>query len=67
MNLDFGIIPKYLPMFFRSIGVTMQVTLLSLLVGFVLAIPLTLCKISRSRILRGFAQFYSNNLKGAIQ
>ena len=67
MNLDFSVIPKYMPLVFKSFGMTLQITGLSLLLGFVIAIPLTLCKISRSRVLRGIAYFYTSIFRGVPQ
>lgn len=52
MLLDFGMMGKYMPYLFRSLQVTLQLTAASLLLGILLAIPLSLIKLSRFRAVR---------------
>ena len=48
MNLDFSIIPKYTGYLLTATGVTIKVTLLALVFGFLLAVPLAFMKISHA-------------------
>ena len=56
MNLDFSIIPKYTGYLLTATGVTIKVTLLALVFGFLLAVPLAFMKINI--IIRGIKQSY---------
>ena len=60
MQLDFGMMTKYMPYFFRSLGVTLQLTAASLLLGIVISIPLSLIKLSRYRAVRAIGTFYTS-------
>ncbi|WP_138160613.1 amino acid ABC transporter permease [Peptoniphilus catoniae] len=62
--MDFSSMTQYLPLYYRSIGVTLLATLLSLLLGFIIAIPLTLCKISNNKFFNGFAKVYTSIFRG---
>ncbi len=64
MRLDFSIIVRYLPMFGEGLLVTLKVTFCSLLLGLLLSIPLSLCKISNVRVLQMFAAFYTSIFRG---
>ncbi|MDO4483336.1 MAG: amino acid ABC transporter permease [Clostridia bacterium] len=64
MKLDFSILIKYIPNFASALLVTVEVTICSLVLALLLSIPLSLCKISRSRILQGFATFYTSIFRG---
>lgn len=64
MQLDFSIIAGYLPMFGEGLLVTLKVTFSSLLLGLLLSIPLSLCKISNVRVLQAFASFYTSIFRG---
>lgn len=64
MKLDFSIILPWLPNFGAALIVTVQVTICSLLLGLVLSIPLSLCKISNLRPLQVFADFYTSVFRG---
>lgn len=64
MQLNFGIMVKYLPYFFRSLGVTLQLTAASLLLGILIAIPLSLIKLSRFRVVRAVGSFYTSIFRG---
>ena len=64
MTLDFSIIVPYIPAFGSALLVTVEVTICSLLLGIVLAIPLSLFKISTIRPLQWFADFYTSIFRG---
>lgn len=64
MQLDFGMMTKYMPYFFRSLVVTLQLTAASLLLGIVIAIPLSLIKLSRYRAVRAIGTFYTSIFRG---
>lgn len=64
MQLDFSIILKWLPQFGSALLVTLETTVCSLLLGLLLSIPLSLCKISNIRPLQWFASFYTSIFRG---
>lgn len=64
MRLDFSIIAGYLPMFGSGLLVTLKVTVCALLLGLLLSVPLSLCKISNVRPLQLFAAFYTSVFRG---
>ena len=64
MLLDFGMMGKYMPYLFRSLQVTLQLTAASLLLGILLAIPLSLIKLSRFRAVRAIGTFYTSIFRG---
>lgn len=64
MQLDFSIILKWLPQFGSALLVTLETTVCSLLLGLLLSIPLSLCKISNVRVLQWFASFYTSIFRG---
>lgn len=64
MKLDFSIIVPYLPAFGDAFIVTLQTTICALLLGIVLSIPLSLCKICNVKPLQWFADFYTSVFRG---
>ena len=64
MQLDFSIILKWLPQFGSALLVTLETTVCALLLGLLLSIPLSLCKISNIRPLQWFASFYTSVFRG---
>ena len=64
MQLDFSIIAGYLPMFGEGLLVTLKVTVCALLLGLLLSVPLSLCKMSNVRPLQMFAAFYTSVFRG---
>ncbi len=64
MQLDFSIILNWLPQFGSALLVTLETTVCSLLLGLLLSIPLSLCKISNIRVLQWFASFYTSIFRG---
>ena len=64
MKLDFSIITPWLPNFGAALIITVQVTICSLLLGLVLSVPLSLCKISNLRPLQAVADFYTSVFRG---
>ena len=64
MQLDFSIILNWLPQFGSALLVTLETTVCSLLLGLLLSIPLSLCKISNIRPLQWFAAVYTSIFRG---
>ena len=64
MKLDFSIILNYIPAFGSALLVTLEVTVCSLLLGILISIPLSLCKISTWKPLQWFASFYTSIFRG---
>lgn len=64
MQLDFSIITKYMPYLYRATIVTTQVTAVSLILGILISIPLSLMKLSRFKILQSIASFYTSVFRG---
>lgn len=64
MQLDFGILIPYLPRFGSALLVTLQVTVSALLLGILLAVPLSLFKILPIKPLQWLAAFYTSIFRG---
>lgn len=64
MQLDFSIMIKYLPYLYRATIVTIQVTAVSLILGILISIPLSLIKLSRFKILQLIGSFYTSIFRG---
>jgi len=64
MNLDFSQIVPSMPYILQGIGVTIQIVLASAILGFVLGVILSLCKISRNKPLQWFADAYTSVFRG---
>lgn len=64
MQLDFSIMTKYLPYLYRATITTIQVTAVSLFLGVLISIPLSLIKLSRYKILQLFGSFYTSIFRG---
>ncbi|WP_232696938.1 amino acid ABC transporter permease [Brevibacillus daliensis] len=64
MQIDFSKIEPHIPYMLEGIGITLQFTSLSVFFGFILAVLLTLCKISNFKPLNWFAVFYTSIFRG---
>lgn len=64
MQLDFSFMMKYLPYLYRATITTINVTAVSLLLGILISIPLSLMKLSRFKVLRAFGAFYTSVFRG---
>ncbi|NLD33799.1 MAG: amino acid ABC transporter permease [Clostridiales bacterium] len=64
MQFKFDILIPYLPQFGSALLVTLQVTISALLLGIVLAIPLSLFKILPVKPLNWLAAFYTSIFRG---
>lgn len=64
MQLDFSVIVKWLPAFGSALLVTLQTTVCALLLGLVISMPLSLCKIANVKPLQWFANFYTSVFRG---
>lgn len=64
MQLDFSIMSNYMPYLLRATLVTIQVTVVSLIIGLILSVPLSLMKLSRYKWLQAIASFYTSVFRG---
>lgn len=64
MQLDFSIMIKYIPYLYRATIITIQVTAVSLILGIIISIPLSLMKLSRFKILQAISGFYTSVFRG---
>ena len=64
MQLDFSFFFNWLPQFGSALLVTLETTVCSLLLGLLLSVPLSLCKISNIRPLQWFAAVYTSIFRG---
>ncbi|MEW9122644.1 MAG: amino acid ABC transporter permease [Thermotaleaceae bacterium] len=64
MQLDFSMMIKYLPYLYRATLTTISVTAVSLLLGILISIPLSLIKLSRFKVLQGIGAFYTSIFRG---
>lgn len=64
MQLNFGMMAKYMPYFFRSLGMTLKLTAASLILGLIIAVPLSLIKLSKYRPIRAIGTFYTSVFRG---
>lgn len=64
MQLNFSIMMKYLPYLYRATITTINVTAVSLLLGILISIPLSLMKLSRFKTLRALGAFYTSVFRG---
>ncbi|SFU32783.1 amino acid ABC transporter permease [Alicyclobacillus macrosporangiidus] len=64
MNLDFSIIAPSIPFILKGILVTLEFTLTSAVIGFLWGTFLSIFKISRWRLLRGFGVVYTSIFRG---
>jgi arginine/lysine/histidine transport system permease protein len=64
MDLDFTQIAPSIPYILEGLRITIQIVLAAALLGFTLGIFLTLCKISKFRLLRWFADGYTSVFRG---
>jgi polar amino acid transport system permease protein len=56
--LDWNIIFHYFPFLLKGTLITLEISLLSLLLGLVFGLSAALCKLGRNPILRGISSFY---------
>lgn len=64
MNLDFSSVLPSFPFILKGIGITLQIAFFSGLLGFIFGIILSLFKISKIKILNGFADLYTSIFRG---
>ncbi|TPE69265.1 amino acid ABC transporter permease [Halalkalibacterium halodurans] len=64
MNFDFSRIQPFMPFMLEGVWVTLQFVSVSLLFGLVLGIVLAIFKISKYRLFRWFADFYTSIFRG---
>jgi polar amino acid transport system permease protein len=64
MQLDFSMMTKYLPYLYRATITTINATAVSLLLGILISIPLSLIKLSRFKVLQALGGFYTSIFRG---
>ncbi|BAB05181.1 amino acid ABC transporter permease [Halalkalibacterium halodurans] len=64
MSFDFSRIQPFMPFMLEGVWVTLQFVSVSLLFGLVLGIVLAIFKISKYRLFRWFADFYTSIFRG---
>lgn len=64
MNLDFAQIVPSIPYIVQGIWVTLRIVAVAAVLGFVIGVLLSLCKIGKIKILRLFADFYTSIFRG---
>lgn len=64
MNIDLPEWVSYAPYIIAGAWVTLQYTFLAVGFGFIIAIVLSLCRLSGSKVLKGFAKVYISVIRG---
>lgn len=64
MDFDFGVIVRYLPLLLQGTGVTIAVSLLSILLATLLGIPLSLLRLASNKYVRGASFIYIWIMRG---
>lgn len=64
MDLDFARVLPSFPYILQGIGVTLKIVGFAAILGFILGVILSIFKISSSKLLRGFANFYTSIFRG---
>ncbi|ADP32990.1 amino acid ABC transporter permease [Bacillus atrophaeus] len=64
MNLDFSATIPQIPFILEGLGITLKIVVVSAVIGLILGIVLSLCKISTFRPLIWIADFYTSVFRG---
>lgn len=64
MNLDFSQLVPWIPFILEGIWVTLKFVFVSILLGLILGTLLALCKITKNKLLKGFANVYTSIFRG---
>ncbi|WP_430742174.1 arginine ABC transporter permease ArtQ [Bacillus atrophaeus] len=64
MNLDFSATIPQIPFILEGLGITLKIVVVSAVIGIILGIVLSLCKISTFRPLIWIADFYTSVFRG---
>ncbi|GAA0452034.1 amino acid ABC transporter permease [Alkalibacillus silvisoli] len=64
MNLDFSQIVPYIPFMLEGVWVTLQFVIIAIIFGFILGALIALIKISRYKVLKLIADFYTSIFRG---
>jgi arginine/ornithine transport system permease protein len=62
--MDFSVIIENLPLFLKGLGLTLQLLIISLIAGFLLALPISLAATSANRVIRTLAKTYIYIFRG---
>lgn len=65
MMMDWATLVQYLPVLMQGAVTTIEITLLVVLLGFVIALPVAIARNSASPLARGFAQSFTFFFRGA--
>ncbi|MFR8762306.1 MAG: ABC transporter permease subunit, partial [Megasphaera lornae] len=63
-SFDFGLIWDSLPLLIAGAGVTIEITAISVGLGFILGLVVSVCRLSGWKILKAVAVCYVNILRG---
>lgn len=64
MQLDFGILVEYLPLFIKGLGMTIGLALLTVVLGTLLGTPLATAKLSQHKVWKRVAIIYIEVVRG---
>ena len=64
MSIQMSMMVKWLPLFFRGMKLTIQLTIATLILGIIFSIPLALIKLSRWKPLQWLGAFYTSVFRG---
>jgi polar amino acid transport system permease protein len=64
MQLDFGILIEYLPLFIKGLGMTIGLALLTVVLGTLLGTPLATAKLSQHKVWKRLASIYIEIVRG---
>jgi polar amino acid transport system permease protein len=64
MQLDFGILVEYLPLFIKGLGMTIGLALLTVVLGTLLGTPLATAKLSQHKVWKRVASIYIEVVRG---
>lgn len=64
INIDWSIIPEYWDAFMRGLGMTLEIAVISILLGFIGGIFVGMCRISKNRLIYGAATVYVEAFRG---
>jgi len=64
MTIDWTIIPDYFPIFMKGLQTTIEISVISILIGFIGGILIGMCRISRNPLVYGLSTVYVEAFRG---
>jgi len=64
MTIDWTIIPEFLPIFMKGLQMTLLISVISIVLGFIGGILIGMCRISRNRLVYGASTVYVEAFRG---